>query len=85
MIALASGLLVSPVAIFTVLYMVLGNSVDSHGNRVFWGSVLGGAILAAIAIYPIKRIPLWLAALIGPICVLLILASAVVVHVSAAT
>ena len=71
--ALATGLFVVPVFLFVVFRLMFGDEANSPGNLTLWGSVALGSLLAALTVYPFKKIPLWAAALVGPALVSLVL------------
>ena len=70
LIALVSGLVIPPLAVFLTAHLLFPDVPLARGNSTFWGAVVLGSMLAAAAVYRHKRIPLWLAAVIGPAIVL---------------
>ncbi|MCF7223414.1 hypothetical protein [Marilutibacter chinensis] len=70
--ALVSGLAIPPLAIFLTARLLTPDVPLARSNSTFWGSVVLGSVLAAAAVHRHKRIPLWLAAAIGPVIVLVL-------------
>ena len=52
---------------------ILGYYSSGMGNFYFWSCLAAGSVLAAIFVLPFQKCPLWLAAVIGPSVVLLVL------------
>ena len=71
--ALVSGLLVVPVGLFALFRLMFGDEANSPGNLTLWGSVATGSLLAALTVHPFKKMPLWVAAIVGPALVSLVL------------
>ena len=73
----ASGLTVVPLLIFPGVRVLIGNMLGYYssgmGNINFWACLVAGSFLAAIFVLPFQRCPLWLAALVGPSVVMIVL------------
>ena len=70
LVALCSGITIIPTVILVAAHLLVPEARDI-GNALFWGGVLTGSLLAGALTLPFKRMPVWLAALIGPTVVLL--------------
>ncbi|KRA41548.1 hypothetical protein ASD72_15870 [Pseudoxanthomonas sp. Root630] len=57
-------------AVYLTASLIFPDVPLARGNSTFWGAVILGSMLAAAAVYRHKRIPLWLAAVVGPVVVL---------------
>jgi peptidoglycan/LPS O-acetylase OafA/YrhL len=69
---------VPPLILYLTARLLFPDTPLARGNSTFWGAVILGSILAAAAVYRHKRIPLWLAAVIGPVTVLLLALASIV-------
>jgi hypothetical protein len=66
-IAFLSGILFPPVFRTAATLVLFGNeSSQLRGNLSFWSSVACGSIIAFVFAQQFKRMPLWLAFLLGP-------------------
>ncbi len=75
LIALASGLLVLPIVRTLATIAFFGqDSPDLRGNLSFWSSVAIGSLVASSFAKHFKQMPLLVAFLLGPFCVLLFIA-----------
>ena len=70
--AFASGAVGIPLLLFVVFRAMFPVQATGNGNVAFWAIVVFGATLAATAVW-FKHVPLWLAALVGPLTVLALL------------
>lgn len=70
--AFASGLLVTPSAVYRTACLLFPDVPLARGNSTFWGTVTLGSMLAAALVYRYKRISLWLAAMVGAVVVLML-------------
>jgi hypothetical protein len=68
-VAFLSGLIVIPAALFVAAAMFFPYE-RGIGDMFFWASILAGSVGAGVLSFPFKRMPLWLAVIAGPICVL---------------
>jgi hypothetical protein len=68
--AFMSGLIVPPLLLFGIARALVPADALASGTPMFWGTVIIGSLLASLAVYRHKRIPLWLAAVVGPVTVL---------------
>lgn len=73
-VSFSSGLITIPLVVFTAARLMFGDYANGGGNAGFWGFIGLGSFLAAVLVYPFRRIPLWAAAALGPIAVLLVIA-----------
>ncbi len=62
---------IPPALVMGVARLVFGGYASGLGNSNLWGSAVFGGLIAAGAVYRHKRMPLWLAAAIGVLLVLL--------------
>ncbi len=69
LVAFLSGLLVVPAALFILFSLLFPNEVLAYGNASFWCAVLIGSVAAAALAMAVRRIPLWLLILLGPMLV----------------
>ncbi|MDR7134046.1 hypothetical protein J2X06_002927 [Lysobacter niastensis] len=65
--AFISGILLFPAALIGTLRLLLPLDANRFGNAGFWSAVALGSLIAAIGVFPFKRMPLWLAGILGPI------------------
>ena len=71
LVALISGMVIPSAFLFVATrFASLDRVTWAHGSTL-WSGIVFGSMLAAFAVYRFKRMPLWLAAVIGPIVVLL--------------
>ena len=70
--AFASGLAIPPLTVYLTARLLFPDVPLGRGNSTFWGAVILGSMLAAATVYRHKRIPLWLAAAVGPVIVLVL-------------
>jgi hypothetical protein len=74
-LAFLSGMFVLPAMGFAYAFFYLSAN-EVSGDSVFWGGCFFGGLLASAAVFPFKRIPHWLAVVLGPAFALLLIALA---------
>ena len=70
-VAILSGAVVFPVAVFIFFKIMFGDAADGLGNKLLWSSVGIGSLLAGVIGYLFKRMSVWASAALGPLVVMI--------------